>query len=80
MDNRRTTAAALQTKMAVSSSLGSISVLAPLMSLSADVVDKIHGMGNINSSLMAPVIIEDIVNSPERERLVIQALIFLCSQ
>lgn len=62
--------AALYMQLAITSFIEFIPVLAPPVPLTADVVDKIHEMGGVNGSCLAPSIIEDIVNTPAQfERL-----------
>lgn len=62
--------AALYMQLAIPSFIDFIPVLAPLVPLTADVVDTIHGLGDVNGSCVAPSIIEDIVNTPAQlERL-----------
>lgn len=56
--------AALYMQLGITSFFDLIPVLPPLVPLTADVVDKIHDMGGVNGSCLAPSIIEDIVNTP----------------
>lgn len=56
--------AALFMQLAVASFFDFVPVLAPLVPLTADVVDRIHEIGGVVGSCLAPSIIEDIVNTP----------------
>lgn len=62
--------AALIMQLAVAIFYDFVPVLAPLVPLTADVVDRIHEIGGVVGTCLAPSTIEDIVNTPvQYERL-----------